>query len=151
MQTQCKLNTFYTSYKYIYHIASYRFIGRTFDDPTVQRDIKLLPFEVINKNNKPHFRINYKESIHEFSAEEISAMVLTKMKQTAENYLGKKIERAVITVPAYFDDAQRQATKDAGQIAGLEVVRIINEPTSAAIAYGIDKRSISDKNRGGGR
>eukprot|EP01083_Nonionella_stella_P006956 20117_1 len=118
-----------------------RFIGRNFDDPTVTRDITLLPFDVVNKNNKPHFKVHYKGSTHEFSAEEISAMVLKKLKQSAESYLGETIERAVITVPAYFDDTQKQATKDAGTIAGLEVVRIINEPTSAAIAYGIDKKS----------
>jgi len=121
-----------------------RFIGRNWDDPTVQRDIKLLPFEVINKNNKPHFRVFYKEETHFFSAEEISAMVLKKLKQTAESYLGGDVKKAVITVPAYFDDAQKQATKDAGTIAGLDVVRIINEPTSAAIAYGIDKNRNSE-------
>eukprot|EP00486_Rosalina_sp_Unknown_P011589 CAMPEP_0201592788 /NCGR_PEP_ID=MMETSP0190_2-20130828/190590_1 /ASSEMBLY_ACC=CAM_ASM_000263 /TAXON_ID=37353 /ORGANISM="Rosalina sp." /LENGTH=741 /DNA_ID=CAMNT_0048051721 /DNA_START=194 /DNA_END=2419 /DNA_ORIENTATION=+ len=119
-----------------------RFIGRNFNDPSVQKDIKLLPFEVINKNNRPYFKVNYKGSTHEFSAEEISSMVLTKLKQTAESYLGEEVKKAVITVPAYFDDAQKAATRDAGTIAGLDVVRIINEPTSAAIAYGIDKHHL---------
>eukprot|EP01083_Nonionella_stella_P085019 235450_1 len=123
-----------------------RFIGREFNDVTVQQDIKLLPFDVINKHNKPYFKVHYKDSIHEFSAEQISAMVLQKLKETAESYLGEEITKAVITVPAYFDDAQKQATKDAGTIAGLDVVRIINEPTSAAIAYGINKHSNKELN-----
>ena len=117
-----------------------RLIGREWDDPTVQSDIKLFPFKVIEKNNKPHIQVNTAQGVKTFTPEEISAMVLTKMKETAESYLGKKVTHAVVTVPAYFNDAQRQATKDAGTIAGLTVMRIINEPTAAAIAYGLDKR-----------
>ncbi|XP_017977288.1 PREDICTED: luminal-binding protein 5 isoform X1 [Theobroma cacao] len=150
-----------------------RLIGRKFDDPEVQRDIKFLPYKVVNKDGKPYIQIKVKGETKVFSPEEISAMVLTKMKETAEAYLGKKIKDAVITVPgmvkisflhcscyvelqreeyglmgsvlfsdfvAYFNDAQRQATKDAGTIAGLNVARIINEPTAAAIAYGLDKK-----------
>ena len=97
---------------------------------------------MVNNDNKPHFKVNYKGKAHEFSAEEISAMVLKKLKEAASSYLGEEIKKAVITVPAYFDDTQKTATKDAGTIAGLDVVRIINEPTSAAIAYGIER---SDK------
>jgi len=122
-----------------------RFIGRTFDDPTVQQDLKLLPFDVVNKNNKPHFQVEFKGTTQLFSAEQISALVLQKLKQRAEAFLGEPIEKAVITVPAYFDDTQKQSTKDAGTIAGLDVVRIINEPTSAAIAYGIDRRSSDER------
>ncbi|KAL5566037.1 hypothetical protein UlMin_029201 [Ulmus minor] len=117
-----------------------RLIGRKFDDPEVQRDIKFLPYKVVNKDGKPYIRVKVQDETKVFSPEEISAMVLTKMKETAEQYLGKKIKDAVVTVPAYFNDAQRQATKDAGIIAGLNVARIINEPTAAAIAYGLDKK-----------
>ncbi|PON39492.1 Heat shock protein 70 family [Parasponia andersonii] len=117
-----------------------RLIGRKFDDPEVQRDIKFLPYKVVNKEGKPYIKVKVKGETKVFSSEEISAMVLGKMKETAEQYLGKKIKDAVITVPAYFNDAQRQATKDAGTIAGLNVARIINEPTAAAIAYGLDKK-----------
>ncbi|KAG4111572.1 hypothetical protein ERO13_D13G111600v2 [Gossypium hirsutum] len=117
-----------------------RLIGRKFNDPEVQRDVKFLPYKVVNKDGKPYIQVKVKGETKVFSAEEISAMVLTKMKETAEAYLGKKIKDAVITVPAYFNDAQRQATKDAGTIAGLNVARIINEPTAAAIAYGLDKK-----------
>ncbi|CAE5956938.1 unnamed protein product [Arabidopsis arenosa] len=117
-----------------------RLIGRKFDDPDVQRDIKFLPYKVVNKDGKPYIQVKVKGEEKVFSPEEISAMILTKMKETAEAFLGKKIKDAVITVPAYFNDAQRQATKDAGAIAGLNVVRIINEPTGAAIAYGLDKK-----------
>ncbi|KFM75993.1 glucose-regulated protein, partial [Stegodyphus mimosarum] len=117
-----------------------RLIGREWSDPTVQRDIKYFPFKVIEKNSKPHVKVATKEGDKVFAPEEISAMVLSKMKETAEAYLGKKIVNAVVTVPAYFNDAQRQATKDAGTIAGLNVMRIINEPTAAAIAYGLDKK-----------
>ncbi|AEE28393.1 unnamed protein product [Arabidopsis thaliana] len=117
-----------------------RLIGRKFDDPDVQRDIKFLPYKVVNKDGKPYIQVKVKGEEKLFSPEEISAMILTKMKETAEAFLGKKIKDAVITVPAYFNDAQRQATKDAGAIAGLNVVRIINEPTGAAIAYGLDKK-----------
>lgn len=103
--------------------------------------IKLNPLQqVVEKNSKPHIEVNTGTSDKLFAPEEISAMVLTKMKETAEAYLGKKVSHAVVTVPAYFNDAQRQATKDAGSIAGLNVLRIINEPTAAAIAYGLDKR-----------
>ncbi|KAH7714104.1 heat shock 70 kD protein cognate [Aphelenchoides avenae] len=117
-----------------------RLIGREFNDKTVQDDIKLWPFKVINKNNKPHVEVNVGEDKKHFAPEEISAMVLGKMKEIAESYLGYEVKNAVVTVPAYFNDAQRQATKDAGTIAGLNVVRIINEPTAAAIAYGLDKK-----------
>jgi len=117
-----------------------RLIGRKFEDKEVQRDMKMFPFDVINKDSKPCVRVDLKEGEKVFQAEEISAMVLVKMKETAEEYLGKTIKNAVVTVPAYFNDAQRQATKDAGIIAGLNVARIINEPTAAAIAYGLDKK-----------
>lgn len=105
-----------------------RLIGRTWDDKSVQHDIKFYPFTVINKNNKPHIQAVVQGETRTFAPEEISAMVLGKMKDIAEAYLGKKITNAVVTVPAYFNDAQRQATKDAGVIAGLNVMRIINEP-----------------------
>merc|ERR1719263_995047 len=117
-----------------------RLIGRKFTDKEVQRDLKMFPFKVVDKDSKPCVEIELKDGKKIFQAEEISAMVLTKMKETAEAYLGKDIKNAVVTVPAYFNDAQRQATKDAGVIAGLNVARIINEPTAAAIAYGLDKR-----------
>jgi len=118
-----------------------RLIGRAFTDVTVQSDIKLFPFKVIKKNDKPHMEVDVGTGNPKvFAPEEISAMVLVKMKETAEAYLGKTVTHAVVTVPAYFNDAQRQATKDAGTIAGLIVMRIINEPTAAAIAYGLDKR-----------
>ncbi|XP_041481008.1 endoplasmic reticulum chaperone BiP-like [Lytechinus variegatus] len=117
-----------------------RLIGRNWDDSSVQHDLKYFPFKLENKNSKPHVRVNIGSDSKLFAAEEISAMVLTKMKETAEAYLGKKVTHAVVTVPAYFNDAQRQATKDAGVIAGLNVMRIINEPTAAAIAYGMDKK-----------
>merc|ERR1712062_363760 len=117
-----------------------RLIGRKFNDDTVQKEAKLWPFEVINDNSKPKVKVEYKYEEKVFSPEEISSMVLTKMKETAEAYLGQPIKDAVVTVPAYFNDAQRQATKDAGIISGLNVLRIINEPTAAAIAYGLDKK-----------
>lgn len=117
-----------------------RLIGRTWDDKSVQKDLEFFPFQLIEKNKKPHVRVNVKGEHKTFAAEEISAMVLSKMKEIAEAYLGKKVTHAVVTVPAYFNDAQRQATKDAGTIAGLTVMRIINEPTAAAIAYGLDKK-----------
>lgn len=123
-----------------------RLIGRLYNDKTVQEDIKLWPFEVINKNGKPIICADYKGDRKEFNPEEISAMVLTKMKETAEAYLGRKVDKAVITVPAYFNDAQRASTKDAGRIAGLEVLRIINEPTAAALAYGFEKGHTEERN-----
>ena len=117
-----------------------RLIGRKFDDQIVQDDIKLWSFEVSkDANNKPLVNVTIKNEKKTFHPEEISAMVLQRLKETAEVYLGHKVKKAVITVPAYFNDSQRQATKDAGVIAGLEVLRIINEPTAAAIAYGLDK------------
>ena len=118
-----------------------RLIGRTWDDSAVQSDRKYFPFKVIEKSNKPHIQLETKPGeFKTFAPEEISAMVLSKMKEIAEAYLGHEINNAVVTVPAYFNDAQRQATKDAGAIAGLNVMRIINEPTAAAIAYGLDKK-----------
>nr|P53421.2 RecName: Full=Heat shock protein 70 1; AltName: Full=HSP72 [Ogataea angusta]CAA82570.1 heat-shock protein [Ogataea angusta] len=117
-----------------------RLIGRKFDDPEVQNDIKHFPFKVVEKGGKPHIQVEFKGETKVFTPEEISSMVLTKMKETAESYMGGKVTDAVITVPAYFNDSQRQATKDAGLIAGLNVLRIINEPTAAAIAYGLDKK-----------
>ena len=123
-----------------------RLIGRSFDDPTVQSDRKNWPFQVINESGRPKFRVQSKETWKTFTPEEISSMVLTKMKETAEAYLGQTIKDAVITVPAYFNDSQRQATKDAGIIAGLNVKRIINEPTAAALAYGLDKNLSGEKN-----
>ncbi|KAF7759767.1 hypothetical protein Agabi119p4_11462 [Agaricus bisporus var. burnettii] len=118
-----------------------RLIGRKMNEPEVKRDMKHWPFKVTEKNGKPSISVEHKGEERHFSAEEISAMVLGKMKETAEAYLGHKVTHAVITVPAYFNDAQRQATKDAGTIAGLHVLRIINEPTAAAIAYGLNKGS----------
>ena len=117
-----------------------RLIGRTFDDVHVQRDIKLFPYKVVNRENKPYIEVQVKGESKVFSPEEISAMVLQKMKKIAEEYIGKPVKNAVVTVPAYFNDAQKQATKDAGRIAGLNVIRIINEPTAAAIAYGMDQK-----------
>jgi len=117
-----------------------RLIGREFTDKTVQSDLKFFPFKIVEKSSKPHVQVETSQGQKTFAAEEISAMVLVKMKETAEAYLGKKVTHAVVTVPAYFNDAQRQATKDAGTIAGLNVMRIINEPTAAAIAYGMDKK-----------
>ena len=117
-----------------------RLIGRKFNDPAVQGDIQSFPFTVISKDDKPIIEINHKGEKKTFQPEEISSMVLTKMKEIAESYIGEKVTEAVVTVPAYFNDSQRQATKDAGMIAGLNVLRIINEPTAAAIAYGLDKK-----------
>jgi len=118
-----------------------RLIGRKFDDQTVQRDIKLWPFNVVkDSGDKPRLEVDFKCEKKSFTPEEISAMILTKMKETAEAHLGHPVKDAVVTVPAYFNDSQRQATKDAGVISGLNVLRIINEPTAAAIAYGLDKK-----------
>ncbi|CAF0944117.1 unnamed protein product [Adineta steineri] len=123
-----------------------RLIGRKFEDATVQADMKHWPFKVISEGGKPKIQVEYKNETKSFTPEEISSMVLTKMKEIAEAYLGKKISEAVITVPAYFNDSQRQATKDAGVISGLNVLRIINEPTAAAIAYGLDKKVSGERN-----
>merc|ERR1712078_981598 len=130
-----------------------RLIGRKYDEKSVQSDKKLLPFDIVNKGGKPMISVKVKGETKQLMPEEVSSMVLTKMKETAENYLGKEVKHAVITVPAYFNDAQRQSTKDAGTIAGLNVLRIINEPTAAAIAYGLDKkgeRNILVYDLGGG-
>ncbi|CAF1257638.1 unnamed protein product, partial [Rotaria magnacalcarata] len=117
-----------------------RLIGREFKDPAVQADIKHFPFNVVDRRSKPTISINVGSEQKFFEPEEISAMILGKMREIAEAYLGHKVTHAVVTVPAYFNDAQRQATKDAGAISGLVVMRIINEPTAAAIAYGLDKK-----------
>jgi heat shock protein 5 len=122
-----------------------RLIGRAFTDKSVQADKKLVPFQIVSEANKPRIGVNQNGKQVTFAPEEISAMVLGKMKATAESFLGEPVTRAVVTVPAYFTDEQRQATKDAGTIAGLKVERIINEPTAAAIAYGMD-RDIQDAN-----
>lgn len=127
-----------------------RLIGRRFDDSTVQKDIKLVPYSIAKGDNGDAW---VEVSGKKYSPSQISAMILQKMKETAESYLGEKVEQAVITVPAYFNDAQRQATKDAGKIAGLDVLRIINEPTAAALAYGLDKKegkTIAVYDLGGG-
>merc|ERR1719215_1157456 len=118
-----------------------RLIGRRFKESTVQKDIKLLPFKIVDKSGKPFISALVKGEEKVMAPEEVSSMVLTKMKETAENYLGKEVKHAVVTVPAYFNDQQRQSTKDAGVIAGMNVLRIINEPTAAAIAYGLDKKA----------
>lgn len=123
-----------------------RLIGRRFDDPAVQSDMQHWPFTVINDNGRPKIQVTYRGELKTFFPEEVSSMVLVKMREIAEAFLGKKIADAVITVPAYFNDSQRQATKDAGSIAGLNILRIINEPTAAAIAYGLDKKTATEKN-----
>nr|AAC47456.1 heat shock protein 70 [Babesia microti] len=124
-----------------------RLIGRKISDPCIQNDIKHWPFTVAaGPNEKPVIKVQFQGETKSFHPEEISSMVLTKMKEIAESYLGKTVSNAVITVPAYFNDSQRQATKDAGTIAGLNVMRIINEPTAAAIAYGLDKKGTSERN-----
>lgn len=124
-----------------------RLIGRKFSDPVVQKDLKLWPFRVeAGPDDKPFIVVDFKGEVKKFHPEQVSAMVLQKMKEIAEAYLGTTVTDAVITVPAYFNDSQRQATKDAGSIAHLNVLRIINEPTAAAIAYGLDKKSATEKN-----
>ena len=123
-----------------------RLIGQKFNDPTTQSDMKHFTYDVIDKDNKPYIQVDFRGETKVFSPEEISAMILTKMKEIAEAYLNEKVTDAVITVPAYFNDSQRQATKDAGTISGLNVLRVINEPTAAAIAYGLDKKLDGEKN-----
>jgi hypothetical protein len=126
---------------------SKRLIGHKFSDPTVQVDIKQWPFKVIEgPNGEPLIEVHFKNELKQFRPEEISSMVLLKLKEMADMYLGKEVKDAVITVPAHFRDSQRQATKDAGAIAGLNVMRIINEPTAAAIAYGLDKKHCGEQN-----
>jgi heat shock protein 5 len=117
-----------------------RLIGRKFSDKSVQADKKLFPYKIVSKDDKPYVEVNIDGKARQFAPEEVSAMILSKMKEIAETYLGKSVQHAVVTVPAYFNDAQRQATKDAGTISGMSVQRIINEPTAAAIAYGLDKK-----------
>jgi L1 cell adhesion molecule like protein len=123
-----------------------RLIGRKFADAEVQADMKHFPFKIIDKASKPVVEVEFKGETKNFTPEEISSMILTKMRETAEAYLGTTVNNAVVTVPAYFNDSQRQATKDAGLIAGLNVLRIINEPTAAAIAYGLDKKVEGERN-----
>src|SRR5580692_5355738 len=128
-----------------------RLIGRRFDDPMTQKDIGMVPYKIVKAGNGDAW-VQGREN-KQYAPSEISAFILQKMKETAESYLGEKVTQAVITVPAYFNDAQRQATKDAGKIAGLEVMRIINEPTAAALAYGMDKKgsgTIAVYDLGGG-
>lgn len=123
-----------------------RLIGRKFSDSSVQKDAKLLPYQIVKgDSDKPLVSVQTGTETKTFSPEEISAMILRKMKEVAETFLGEKIEHAVVTVPAYFNDAQRQATKDAGVIAGLKIERVLNEPTAAAIAYGLDRHNNQEK------
>lgn len=117
-----------------------RMIGRQFNDTALQNDLNHFPFKVVEQNGKPGIKVDFMGKEKVYTPEEVSAMILDKMKIIAENHLGKKVDKAVITVPAYFNDAQRQATIDAGTIAGLKVLRIINEPTAAAMAYGLEKK-----------
>jgi molecular chaperone DnaK len=114
-----------------------RLIGRRFDDPITKKDMGMVPYNIVNGDNGDAW---VEANGEKYAPSQVSAFILGKMKETAESYLGEKVTQAVITVPAYFNDAQRQATKDAGRIAGLEVLRIINEPTAAALAYGMDKK-----------
>jgi len=122
-----------------------RLIGRKFKDDVIQSDMRTWPFKIIEKNEKPLFEVSHMDETKSFHPEEISSMILVKMKEIAESFLGEEVKDAVITVPAYFNDSQRQATKDAGNIAGLNVIRIINEPTAAAIAYGLNSSSIKEE------
>ena len=127
-----------------------RLIGRTFKDPATQKDIEMVPFKICSADNGDAW---VEARGEQYSPSQISAFILQKMKETAESYLGEKVDQAVITVPAYFNDSQRQATKDAGKIAGLEVLRIINEPTAASLAYGMEKKegqTIAVYDLGGG-
>src|ERR1700704_5503858 len=126
-----------TNPEYTY-FAIKRLIGRRFDDPMTQKDIGMVPYKIVKAGNGDAWVLGRDKK--QYAPSEISAFILQKMKETAESYLGEKVSQAVITVPAYFNDAQRQATKDAGKIAGLEVLRIIYEPTAAALAYGMDKK-----------
>lgn len=140
-KNQCSMNPTNTVFD------AKRLIGRKFDDPAIQSDMKHWPFKVTSDTNgRPLINVEYNSETKTFRPEEISSMVLMKMKEISELYLGREVKNAVVTVPAYFNDAQRQATKDAGSIAGLNVMRIINEPTAAAIAYGLDKMSNKEKN-----
>merc|ERR1711998_631021 len=139
-KNQCAMNPINTIFD------AKRLIGRKYDDPVVQSDAKHWPFKIVNDSNTPKIQVQYKGETKTFSAEEVSSMVLTKMKETASAFVGKDVKDVVITVPAYFNDSQRQATKDAGAIAGLNVLRIINEPTAAAIAYGLDKKTAGETN-----
>ena len=124
-----------------------RMIGREFRDPLLQADMKHFPYDVVDDGKgRPKIVVETKDGQKQFYPEEVSAMVLQKMKAIAEAYLGQSVRDAVVTVPAYFNDAQRQATKDAGTIAGLNVIRIINEPTAAALAYGLDKKTKAEQN-----
>lgn len=139
-KNQASMNTENTIYD------SKRLIGRKYDDPVVSQELKHLPFKVLCESNKPVYKCSFQNELKTFTPEEISAMVLGKMKSIAEAYLGEPVKNAVVTVPAYFNDSQRQATKDAGVIAGLNILRLINEPTAACIAYGLDKMSENEKN-----
>merc|ERR1711943_122056 len=139
-KNQCAMNPLNTIFD------AKRLIGRKYSDPVVQSDAKHWPFKIISDNDTPKIQVDFKGETKTFSAEEISSMVLTKMKDTAAAFIGKDVKDVVVTVPAYFNDSQRQATKDAGAIAGLNVLRIINEPTAAAIAYGLDKKSACETN-----
>jgi L1 cell adhesion molecule like protein len=123
-----------------------RLIGKKYNDPSIQSDMEYLTYNIINSDNKPLIEATYKGELKTFTPEEISSMVLVKMKEIAESFIGSVVKDAVVTVPAYFNDSQRQATKDAGTIAGLNVIRIINEPTAAAIAYGLDKKGKGERN-----
>ena len=123
-----------------------RLIGRDWNDPVLQADLKHLSYQTINQRGKPAIKVKYKNEEKVLAPEEISGMILSKMKSVAESFLGDEVVDAVVTVPAYFNDSQRKATQDAGRIAGLNVLRIINEPTAAAIAYGLDKKGDGESN-----